>query len=143
MPWWPCVGVFWHSCALDDYARLVGTSGGFNTALVKDELTAFRCLCTSITRSVIPVAKPKMMLILNLHAFLSSVNMLLGKLGASNRTQAISQARTAPCSHPIPPNTEPVCSQARTFLPLLRTVERLTSCYACSRIEPREIRRRR
>jgi hypothetical protein len=39
------------------------------------------------------VAKPKMMLILNLHAFISSVNMLLGKLGASSRIQAISQAR--------------------------------------------------
>ncbi|MFL5667053.1 MAG: hypothetical protein ACJ8BW_37750 [Ktedonobacteraceae bacterium] len=46
-----------------------------------------------MARSVIPVAKPKMMLILNLHTFISSMNMLLGKLGASNRTQAISQAR--------------------------------------------------
>ncbi len=40
---WPGVGVFWHSCPLDDHARLVGTSGGFNTALMKDEFTAFRC----------------------------------------------------------------------------------------------------
>src|SRR5262245_55339310 len=48
-----------------------------------------------------------------------------------------------PCSKQIPPNTKPVCSQTYTFPPLLRTVERLTSCYACSRIEPREIRGRR
>jgi len=56
-------------------------------------LQGYLSLCTNITRSVIPVAKPKMMLILNLHAFISSVNMLLSKLGASSRTQAISQAR--------------------------------------------------
>lgn len=56
-------------------------------------LQGYLSLCTSITRSVIPMAKPKMMLILNLHAFISSVNVLLGKLGASSRIQAISQAR--------------------------------------------------